>query len=178
MFQDTGGLPIAGGALMAVVLYGGVSLFITGPVIAERTIEKSDWAARCDGFIRAEIKADEPEAPRIPKLGCSAIFGLYGRAGQEYCRVHGHHFDNNILPQTLEAAQKAKRAARKKRMDYAASRAGSRCDCAVTMTLEKRRTDFALYAGTLRLVVPRSVKALQSELTSALNSPECAAKGS
>ncbi|MCW2308837.1 hypothetical protein [Rhodobium gokarnense] len=88
------------------------------------------------------------------------------------------HFDNNILTQTLEAAQNAKRAVRKKRMDYAASRAGSRCDCAVTMTLEKRRTDFALYAGTLRLVVPRSVKSLQSELKSALNSPECAAKGS
>ncbi|MCW2308838.1 hypothetical protein [Rhodobium gokarnense] len=89
MFLDTGGLPIAGGALMAMVLYGGVSLFITGPVIAERTIEKSGWATRCDGFIRAEITADEPEALAIPKLGCSAIFGLYGRAGQEYCRVHG-----------------------------------------------------------------------------------------
>lgn len=178
MFQDTSGLPIAGGALMAALLYAGASVFITGPVIGERTIEKSNWASRCDGFIRAEITADEPEAPRIPKLGCSAIFGLYGRAGQEYCRVHGHHFDNNILTQTLEAAQNAKQAARKKRMDYAASRAGSRCDCAVTMTLEKRRTDFALYAGTLRLVVPRSVKSLQSELKSALNSPECAAKGS
>lgn len=174
---DFNSLPVSGGLLVAGLLYGGASLLVTGPTVMERTVAKSGWASRCESFIRAEIKADEPEAPTIPKFGCNAFFGFYGRAGADYCRQHGRIFDNNVLTQTLEAAQNAKRAARKKRMEYAVSRAGSRCDCAVTTTLEKRRTDFALYAGTLRLVVPKSVKSLQSELKSALNSPECAAKG-
>lgn len=178
MFQDASGLPIAGGALIAVLLYALISLFVTGPVISERIIEKQvNWSSRCGGFVRAEIEADEPEAPRLPKLGCNAIFGLYGRAGSDFCRMHGHHFERNVFTQTLETAQNAKRAARKKRMDYAVSRAGSRCECAVTTTLEKGRTDFALYAGTLRFVEPRSVKSVESELKSALNSPQCSVKG-
>lgn len=174
MFQDASGLPVAGGALAAALLYAGVSVFVTGPVIGARTIEKSDWSGQCARHIRAEIEADEPAPRKLPKIGCSAIFGLFGQAGSEYCRVHGHYFDNNVLTQTLEAAEKAKAAARKKRMEFAASRAGSRCECAVTLTLERRRTEFALYAGTLRLVTPHSVGALSSELKSALNSSSCA----
>ncbi len=177
MFQDATGLPMAGGVFAAVLLYAGVSLFVTGPVVGSRVIEKTNWSGQCQRHIRARIEADEPAQPRLPKIGCNLIFGLYGKAGEDYCRVHGHHFDNNIFSQTLEAAEEAKRTAQRRRMEYAASRAGSRCDCAVTLTLERRRTDFALYAGTLRLVTPRSVKALQSELKSALNSTQCAMKG-
>lgn len=175
---DMNALPVSGGIVVAGLLWVGTSLFVTGPLIGDRIIEKKvNWSSQCAGHIRAEIAADEPEPAAIPKFGCNAIFGFYGRAGADYCRVHGHLFDNNILTEALDATQNAKRAAHRKRMEYAVSRAGSRCACAATTTLERRRTDFALVAGTLRLVVPRSVKSVESELKSALNSPRCAAKG-
>lgn len=176
MFHEPGGMPIAGGVMFAGLLYAGASMFITGPVIGERTIEKSGWPATCASQIRANVEADKPAPPiRLPNL-CGLIFGIYGRDGAAYCDMHGHHFDNPAN-KILGGIEEQKRKVHERRLAHAASKAGSRCECAVTTTLEAQRVPLALYAGSLRLVTPPSVKALSSELTTALNSPRCAMKG-
>ncbi|MGJ8531675.1 MAG: hypothetical protein ACSHYC_05790 [Alphaproteobacteria bacterium] len=178
MFQDTGNLPIAGSALFAILLYVVVAFFITGQVVGERTIAKSNWAGICQSQIRADLEVENPAPQQMPKLGCDALFGSwFGRDGAAYCNMHGHLFENNPINRALNTVSESKRKLQRKRMAHAASKTGSRCDCAVTTTLEKRRVPLAIYAGTLRLVTPPSIKTLTSELKSSLNSAQCAMKG-
>lgn len=178
MFQDTGNLPIAGSALFAILLYIIAAFFITGQVVGERTIAKSNWAGICQSQIRADLEIENPAPQQMPKLGCDMLFGnWFGREGAAYCDMHGHLFENNPLNQALNSVTEGKRQVQRKRMEHAASKAGSRCDCAITTTLEERRTALAIYAGSLRMVTPPTVKNLMSELKTSLNSPQCAMKG-
>jgi hypothetical protein len=178
MFNEPGGMPIAGGMVLAVLLYGATSLFITGPVIGERTIQKMNWNKVCVRHISDKIHLDEVPIRSVPKLGCMQMFGgWFGADGAAYCEMHGDLFENNPINNMIDGIAQSERELQKKRIDRAVKQAGTRCDCAVTTTLEKRRTDFALYAGSLRFVQPRSVSSLQSELKTNLNSSNCASKG-
>jgi hypothetical protein len=177
MFGESGTMPLAGGALMAALLYAGVSLFVTGPLVGERMVAKMDWPVQCEGHIRAGVEADRPVEATVPKFGCDEMIGMwFGTEGDRFCARHGDVFANNPINRTLQAAEDAKREAQRRRMDYAASRAGSRCECAVTTTLENRRVPLALYAGTARLITPPSIKLLGSDLVASLNSAACAMK--
>ena len=178
MFADNGSLPITGGALLAAALYAGTSLFITGPLVGERMVAKLDWDAQCVRNIRAELEAIEPPIVSTPRLGCNEMFGwMFGAEGTQFCNRHGNIFSDNPLNRMLEGADNAQREAQQRRMDYAASRAGSRCECAVTTTLETRRIPFAIHAGSVRLITPSSVRLLESDLASSLNTPACAMRG-
>lgn len=169
---DFGSMQIAGGALAASLFYAGASMFITGPLIGDRMIEKMDWAHQCARHIGDE--AAQSASPPVPNIGCNELFGMWlGREGTQLCGA----FDESPLGQSLQSAENAKRAMQEQRLDYAAARAGSRCECAVSVTLENRRLPFAIHAGTARLVTPPSVKMLKSELVSSLNSPSCTMKG-
>lgn len=169
---DYGNMPVAGGVLAAVLFYAGASLLVTGPLVGERMIAKMDWAHQCARHVRAEAAATAN--PTKPKLGCNELFGAWlGRDGALLCQV----LDESPIGQVLQSTEDAKREMQQRRFDYAAARAGSRCECAITTTLESRRVPLAIYAGTARLVTPPSVKRLQSDLVSSLNAPSCAAKG-
>lgn len=174
MSFDIGGFQLTSGAL-GLVLYGAASLFVTGQLIGDREAQKLGWNKICRSEIRAKIERDKPVAPaRLPSL-CGMIFGMHGAQGEAYCDMHGHVFDGPLNAMN-DAVRRQKQELHNKRMSYASGRAGSRCDCAVTVTLEKRRVPLALYAGSLRIVMPPSVKALRSELKTALNSEHCAEK--
>jgi hypothetical protein len=178
MFGENGSLPITGGVLLAAALYAGISLFVTGPLVGERMVAKLDWGAQCARQIRAEVEAIEPPILSTPKLGCNEMFGfMFGAEGAQFCNRHGNMFSDNPVNRMMEGADNAQREAQQRRMDYAASRAGSRCECAVTTTLETRRTSFALLAGSARLITPPSIRLLESDLVSSLNTPACAMRG-
>lgn len=178
IFGEIGNLPVTGGAVLAVLGYAGVSLLVTGPLVGERMTAKMDWAGQCTAHIRAEVEAQQPATPALPKLGCNETLGmLFGNEGARFCGRHGGAFASNPLTQAMETAERAKRDAQQKRMEYAASRAGSRCECAVTTTLENRRVPLAIHAGSARLVTPPSIKLLESDLIASLGSPACAQKG-
>ena len=178
MFPDGSGLPITGGLFVTCALYAGLSLFVTGPVVGERTIDRMGWTEQCAAHIRAGVEVERPAAPAVPKLGCNELFGMwFGREGAEFCAVHGGVFADNPINRALDAAEGAGREVQRKRMEYAASRAGSRCDCAATVTLEARRLPLAIYAGSARLITPPSIRRLGSDLDAALNGPACAMKG-
>lgn len=177
MSYETAGLPIAGGIILAGVLYALVSAFVTGPMIGERMAAKTGWERQCPAQIRADIISKSPPAPKLPRLDCNMIFGLFGPDGEDYCRAYGRHFEDNPINRALDFSQDAARNVQKQRMEHAASMAETRCSCALVLTIERRRVDLALHAGSLRLITPASVRGLHGELTNALNMPRCAAKG-
>lgn len=173
--QDTSNLPISGGAFVAGMVYIAITYFITAEVIGERTIAKSDWNKQCTSQLRALILDDTPQADIISKLDCNSTIGLLlGRQGMDVCRKHGNPSFNLPFLNQLNEQKRRMNEYKHRRLQSAASRVGSKCDCAISVSLEKNRNAWALYAGSVRLVMPHSVKNFSSELQSALNSSHCA----
>lgn len=178
MFMN-GQMPqLGGGLVLAGTVYALVSMFFTGPMIAERMVERLEWAANCPRLVASEVAASQPVAPITPRLGCDDVFGtLFGQEGADFCAYYGDVLENNPLTKSAEAFDQAQRDAQSMRRDMAVSRASTRCECAVTTTLEDRRIPLAIYAGSARLVTPPSVKMLASDLEVNLNSPACSMEG-
>ncbi|MEJ0017582.1 MAG: hypothetical protein WDN25_13650 [Acetobacteraceae bacterium] len=174
MISDMTGLPALGGAALGLGVYALVSAYVTGPLVMERTTEKSGWARTCQQQVRNQTERQQSPGFVLPKLDyCAAILGgIYGAQGEAFCGKHGGSLPFNML----NDLQRQQEAARQSRIDQAASSAATRCECAVSTVLEDRRTAFAIYAGSFRLITPMPVKALRSELRVALNSPACAMK--
>jgi hypothetical protein len=178
MFGDTTSAIMGSSAFAAALVYAGISGFITGPVMTERMIEKNiNWPRQCRAHISAEVQQSEKPKIALPKIGCGTLFGWFGREGAEYCRVHGHLFEDNIFNSTIDAANNAAEAANRKRREFAAGRSRDRCDCSVTTTIDDQRLSVALYAGSWRLVEPAAIKNLKSEQIKNLNTPACKMTG-
>lgn len=177
MIFDSQSIPAAGGMVMAAALYAGAAYFIAGPVVGERLIEKSGWSDRCPRVIAQAAQRSAPTAPAMPKLDCSMIFGWFGPEGRAFCETNGAWFSDNPLSTVIEGLEEQARQEVQRHLRDATSGAASRCDCAASLALESSRTDFALHAGSLRLLTPHDVKTLDSALERALTAPLCAAKG-
>ncbi len=178
MFMNPDGAQIGGRLFAFGAAYALISLFITGPVIGERMVAKIGWAAQCQRLINNEVAAQQPVVKPTPKLGCNDIFGtLFGREGSDFCSYYGPMLDENPITQSIDAAADAQREAEAMRRELAVSRASTRCECAVTTTLEDRRVPLAIYGGSARLVTPPSIRLLASDLEVNLNGPDCAMKG-
>ncbi|MGL1921240.1 MAG: hypothetical protein OCD03_09435 [Hyphomicrobiales bacterium] len=174
MPYDTSNLPISGGVIVAGLAYVALTYFVTADVIGERTIAKSDWNKQCTTHLRALILNDVPQQEFIPKLDCNSIMGLFGAQGRAVCNKHGNPSFNLPFLDQLNDQKRRVNEYKQKRLQSTASQVGSKCDCAVSVSLEKNRSAWALYAGSARLVTPHSVKNFSSELQSALNSSHCA----
>ena len=168
MLQDMLTLPTTGGALLAGAAYAALSVFVTGPLVAERTIDKSGWPGRCAS---QGLTAAMPEPPQASSRLCGDTLGaVYGKDGEAFCARYGDSLTRAFdllgsLPGQYRADTRAKAA------EQAA--AGSRCLCATQTVLGERQIDFAIYAGTARLVSPLSVRSLDAELTRAFHAPAC-----
>ena len=114
MSFDTTNLPIGGGFLLAGLAYIGISMFVTGPVVGERTIAKSGWDARCQTVLRSELAANQPAPQFAPKIGCETLFGFYGEQGKAFCRYYGGQFKLPLLDQ-LEQHKRRLRELKRKR---------------------------------------------------------------
>jgi len=180
MFGDGNNLPVGGSILLAAVAYAAISAFVTGPLVAERTIERGGWQAQCRADLKDHLLAEEsasaPAPDIFPRFDCDSLLGLFGAEGRQICRRYGN--PNFRLPgmDQVEARQKQMREIRRRRLDVAISNVASRCDCAAALTLETRRIPFAIYAGSARLITPAPVKNLSNELKASLRSPLCAGK--
>ena len=174
---DTNALPLSGGIVIAGLLYAGVSVLVTGQVVGERTINKSNWEPQCHAALKSEIIAREPAPTFTPKFDCNSILGLFGAEGKKVCRRHGNPQFNFPMLDQLNAQKRRVQALQQKRLSFAASKIGSRCGCAMSVTLEKNRIPWAIYAGSIRTITPSAIKNVQFELETALRSPLCAMKG-
>lgn len=177
MLQDMGNLPIAGSALVAGLFYAGFAYFVTGPLIGERTIAKSDWPRQCQAELHRDLALSRPPAPAMPDLNCNSLFGnFFGAEGQAWCQAYGGSFQLPMMD-VLQSAEAQKREQNDRRIERAAAMTQTRCECAAASVIESARSSFALYAGSLRLVTPPAVNSLSTGLRTALSSPPCAMKG-
>jgi len=175
LLPDPTSLPFTGGALAFGLLYAGVSLFITGPLVGERTIAKSGWAEQCEIAVLSGAESANPLFDDIvPGLDCDSLIApWFGEEGARFCQRHGGEF---ALP-FVEKFQDQQRRREEMRLRDVTDGAASRCACAISYALESDRIPLAIHAGTLRLVTPHSVKNLSGELGAALSTPQCAMKG-
>ena len=72
---DQNQLPVSGGLLLSGLVYAGTCLFITGPLIATRTIENTPWQSACEAGVKAEIDATRTPPKVIPKTDCRSLVG-------------------------------------------------------------------------------------------------------
>ncbi len=170
-------LPLGSGTFIAGAFYVAASLFVTGPVVGERTIAKSKWSEQCTVRLRQEIVTSLPEATPLPDLDCQSLLGWMGQRGMDVCRKHGNPALNLPFVNELQAHQRKLNQLKHERLKTKAEGAGSRCACAASVSLEKRRVAWALHAGSLRLITPPTLKNLNAELQAALQTPYCTPKG-
>lgn len=173
MMFDAHNLPVGGGLVLACALYAGVSYFGTGPLVGERTIEKSDWVETCQVSLEAEVSANRPQAPLVPRLDCHSTLGLLGREFEAVCDRHGNPEFKLPFQDQLQAQERAVYEAKERRLAMRAAQSGTRCACAASLALENR-TAWALYAGSARIITPPSVRNLDATLARALHTPHCA----
>lgn len=177
MLSDASSLPTGGGLIFALLAYGAVSLFVTGPLVGERTIERSGWAETCQRALRAEIAETAPAPAFTPNLSCNAIFGMFGPDGRRLCARYGDQAFGLPLLDQLQDYQRQLRQAEERRLEAVIARSGSRCGCAATVVVQdQQRVSFAIHAASARAVTPPGVAALQEELMTALRSPRCASR--
>lgn len=173
---DFSSSPISPSVLIGTAIYAGVSLLWSGPVVSDREIAELDWPMVCQTELAAErtATAAPPAISAVPDLNCNDTLGLlFGRDGAALCREYGNF--RIPIPGADALRQQEQRAheAEQRRMDIAATRAGSRCDCAVAVYQAEHRMPLALYVGTARMITPSQVRNLNSELTRALHAPQC-----
>jgi hypothetical protein len=160
-----------GSAFIGAAFYAAFSYFASGPLIGDRTIQKSDWALTCQQALQDEVKLRTPPPAFVPRLDCNGLLGLFGAEGHEVCRRHG----NPSLPFLDQFLEQKRRLDdfQKQRLEAAIASTTSRCDCARAHMLETKASAWALYAGSARLVTPPAIKNLKSSLMTSLNAPLC-----
>ncbi|MGB7433205.1 MAG: hypothetical protein WA921_12135 [Ahrensia sp.] len=167
-------LPISGMTVIAAVGYAAISYLVTGPLVVDRTVQKSGWVAQCQRDLHGEIQSSRQVPEFTPQLDCNSILGMFGNEGQQLCRKYGN-FKVPLFDQ-LNDYQRRIQEQEEARLAQAADASTYRCDCAVSLTQETRRIPFALHAGSARLITPAAIKNLNSELQTSLRSPLCAGK--
>lgn len=172
MSFNTSDLPISGGVLLAGVIYIGVSLFVTGPMVATRTIEKSDWKHVCNDGITSAIEAQRTPLKVIPRTDCRSLLGGFMPELGNLCDQYGNPDFGGSTAQVLREQERRRVEAEENRLAALASKSESACGCAASIVAQDR--GWALHAGTFRIVTPPSVKHLDSELHGALQSSHCA----
>ena len=173
---DTSNLPVSGGVVVAGLIYVGVVTFGLAPMVAKRTIERTNWDTSCKAGLQAEISEQRSPPRIIPKTDCKSIFGSFMPELGALCSKYGNPDFGGPATQIIQAQERAKAEFENRRLRRIASQTTSRCECAVAIVSEKRV--WAIYSGSFRLITPPSVSNnLNSSLERALRSPQCAMKG-
>jgi type IV secretion system protein VirD4 len=175
---DTSNLPITGGTILGIGVYVVINVFGAGPFVNDRELAKMNWLVICEANLQAEIsmRREPTPVPAIPELDCQSTFGLlFGRDGQDLCRNYGN-FEFPIPDENaLREQERRAREAEDRRIERAASQAGSRCECASAVYQAEQIIPLAIYSGSARTIIPPQVRNIQSELTRALRSPQTTA---
>ena len=171
---DSSSLPVSGGVVLAGLFYAGVSVFALGPLVAERTIEKSNWPAQCQQNLTADIELERTPPKVIPRMDCKSMLGSFMPQLSDLCTHYGNPDFGGMATQVIRQQEQARKHIEDQRLSRAAAQTGSRCACAASIVA--RDYDWAIHAGSMRLIKPTSVKNLSSELKQAVHSPHCSAR--
>lgn len=176
---DFSNFPISPSVFLGVGVYAIINVFGVGSFVNDREMAKMNWPAICEANLQAEISARrEPSLVTvIPELDCQSTFGLlFGRDGQDLCRNYGNFEIPIPGANALREQERRAREAEDRRIERAASQAGSRCECASAVYQAEQIIPLAIYSGSARMIIPSQVRNVQSELTRALRSPQCASE--
>ena len=169
--------PVFGKVGLSALFYGGLMLFVIGPEIAHRTINTMNWSQICARLVEQKAQQSQPPSTSLGKIDmCRLFFGLYGRQGEDYCRMHGPTI-NGPVNKVIGLVEGQKDRLREWRMEQATGDADTQCTCASSYVRETHRVSWAFYAGTARAITPPALQNLPNELTLALSTPQCAKKG-
>ena len=180
MMGEMNTLPINGRVLIAGLIYASTTVFALGPLVAERSIEKSGWNNRCQSTLRADIAARRSPQQVIPALDCQSLaetplVGTFMPELGEFCDYYGNPDFGGLTTDLLRAQERTQREIEERRLARAAAQTDSRCECAAAVVAQD--SAWALHAGSLRLITPTAVKKLDTELQQALYLPRCAERG-
>ena len=171
---DTHSLPISGSIVIAGLLYIGASVFITGPLVAKRTIDKSGWHTQCPLQLQAEIDNQRTPQKWLPQTDCQTLFGWLTPEISALCQGVGNPDFGSPEVRALKQQERHRQQLESQRLTQAAAHTGTRCQCAATLVAKD--TVWAIHAGSLRLISPPEVTQLPATLTGALNTPHCRIK--
>ncbi len=168
---DINQLPISGGVIITgvvgVILFGG----ILGPLVADRTIQKSGWHQICERDLRKTIKAQLPQKQSKPKIECGAVMKLFGNGADHLCHQGGDAlFDLMSIDPLAEQKEQLHRR-ETERLSRIAEQAPNACSCA-SSTVASERVTWGLYAVSARQI--GGSQNLSADLTKALGSSACA----
>lgn len=174
MSIDQNLLNSGGGIVVAGLLYGAASMYVTGPLVMERMAEKSGWLARCEARVKTELRTRKSSTAETPEISCEDILDSLDPQAVQLIRIFG----GEIACQMIDAQNRARRSAEKLKslaLDAALSNKGAACSCALSEVSEAKRGSFAIHAGSARTIRPTAVGNLDGALEGALATPQCAA---
>lgn len=163
-------LPVSGGALLGALVWAGVSVFALGPIVADRSIEKSHWPHMCQTKLTKNLQDRMPQQQSRPSIGCKDVMGILGHQARQFCDQGGNALMDLMTIDPLAGQKERLRQREINRLKEIAANAPSRCSCAASVVASDRVT-WGLYAGSARLL--GGPKDLQGDLTRVLNSPTC-----
>lgn len=170
MSYDTSTLPFSPTLVLAAAGFAALSAFVTGPEIARREIERSNWSAICEAELQADLEATRTPQTALPeRTDCRSLMSMFDPQLGELCGAFG----NVDLLAPAREAERAVREAEEVRIRRVATRSGSRCDCAEFVYIEEERLALALYAGSVRLIEQSPIRNRQAALSRSLNSAAC-----
>jgi len=170
---DLNSLNIPGGVIVAGVAVAAVFGVGLGPLVADRTIAMSGWAATCEEGLRTNQSSKSQSTSQTPDFSCGDIIDAIGNGSDTLCDLGGDtlisllKLGTQLDPQAALREREAIRAAR------IADLAPTKCACAAK-TVASDKWSWGLHAATGRLI--GGPTDLSRDLTQALHSPACAMK--
>ena len=159
---DTHSLPISGSIVIAGLLYIGASVFITGPLIAKRTIDKSDWNTMCVSQLQAEIDTQRTPQKWLPQTDCQTLFGWLTPEISALCQGIGNPDFGSPEVRALKQQEQHRQQMENQRLTQAAAQTETRCHCAAAVVAKEtvwaihgRITAVDLSAGSRATYPPR-----------------------
>lgn len=172
MILEPNSLPVSGSVLFASVAWIGLSAFVLGPILAERSAQKIGWQADCEKQVVRTVAAQEPALSVEPTFGCNDVLGHIPYEQRQIMERLGFGAACQMVDRANEQKQRLLQMKRQA-LEQAAAAAGSKCSCAIAHMTTSKRWDLALAAGSARLVLPPSVANLRVSLMESLTSPSC-----
>jgi len=170
---DINTLPISGGILVAGIGWAVISGAVLGPLVADRTIQKSGWHQICERKIKQSLIEQRPQEQSTPKIECGSFMKIFGRGADQFCRQGGDELFDLMTIDPLAGQKERLRQQKAQRLERLAELAPTQCACAATVVKDDR-LGWGLYAGTARIA--GGPDNLNADLTRALYSPVCALK--
>jgi hypothetical protein len=170
---DINTLPISGGIIFAGISWAVISGVVLGPLVADRTIEKSGWHQICERKIKQSLIEQRPQEQSTPKIECGSFMKILGYGSDQFCRQGGDELFDWMTIDPLAGQKERLRQQKAQRLERLAELAPTQCSCAAAVVKDDR-LGWGLFAGTARLA--GGSDNLNADLTRALHSPVCTLK--